>query len=103
MIAREERVPRSLRRFAVPIGIALLAYVILVPLTSTDTAQQALRIFEEDQQKLRGQGRGAGSLLRVHDHFRRHPTSTTARASADTGLAFQTIATAISEVTTGTK
>jgi len=62
---------------------------------ATDTAQQALRIFEEDQQKLRGQGRGAGSLLRVHDHFRRHPTSTTARASADTGLAFQTTATAI--------
>ena len=41
MIAREERVPRSLRRFAVPIGIALLAIVILVPLTSTDAAQQA--------------------------------------------------------------
>ena len=41
MIAREERVPRSLRRFAVPIGIVLLAIVILVPLTSTDAAQQA--------------------------------------------------------------
>src|SRR5438128_6397654 len=41
MIAREERVPRSLRRFALPIGIALLAYVVLVPLTSTDAAQQA--------------------------------------------------------------
>jgi len=41
MIAREERVPRRLRRVALPIGIILLAIVILVPLTSTDTAQQA--------------------------------------------------------------
>src|SRR5438128_10707555 len=41
MIAREERVPRRLRRFALPIGVVLLAYVILVPLTSSDTAQQA--------------------------------------------------------------
>src|SRR5438128_6335649 len=41
MIAREERVPRSLRRFLLPIGIILLAMVILVPLTSTDAAQQA--------------------------------------------------------------
>ncbi|TMF55749.1 MAG: branched-chain amino acid ABC transporter permease [Chloroflexi bacterium] len=41
MIAREERVPRSLRRFAVPLGIILLAIAILVPLTSTDAAQQA--------------------------------------------------------------
>src|SRR3989454_11208308 len=41
MIAREERVPRSLRRVALPIGIILLAIAILVPLTSTDAAQQA--------------------------------------------------------------
>ncbi len=41
MIAREERVPRSLRRLAVPLGIILLAFAILVPLTSTDAAQQA--------------------------------------------------------------
>ena len=41
MIAREERVPRRLRRVALPIGIILLAIVILVPLTSTDAAQQA--------------------------------------------------------------
>ncbi len=41
MIAREERVPRRLRRVALPIGIILLAVVILVPLTSTDAAQQA--------------------------------------------------------------
>lgn len=62
---------------------------------ATDTAQRALRMFDEDRQQLRGSGRNAGSLLRVHEHLRRHPATTARRAARETGLAFQTTASAM--------
>jgi Fic family protein len=60
-----------------------------------ETAQRALRMFDEDRQRLRGLGRTAGSLLRVHESLRQHPATTAGRVAADTGLAFQTAASAI--------
>lgn len=57
---------------------------------ATETAQRVLRVFDEDQQRLRDQGRSAGSLLKMHEHFRRYPASTISRAAAETGLSFQT-------------
>jgi branched-chain amino acid transport system permease protein len=41
VIGRKERVPRGLRRLALPIAVVVLAFVVLAPLTSTDAAQQA--------------------------------------------------------------
>lgn len=61
---------------------------------ATETAHKALRMFEEDRQRLQGLGPGAGSLLRVHEHARRHPAITIKRAAAGTGLVFRTVATA---------
>jgi Fic family protein len=60
-----------------------------------ETAQRALRMFDEDRQRLRGLGRTAGSLLRVHESLRQHPATTARRVAADTGLAFQTATSAI--------
>jgi Fic family protein len=60
-----------------------------------ETARRALRMFDEDRQRLRGLGRTAGSLLRVHESLRQHPAATAGRVAADTGLAFQTATSAI--------
>jgi Fic family protein len=62
---------------------------------ATETVRRALRMFDEDRQQLRGSGRSAGSLLRVHEHLRRHPATTARRAATDTGLAFQTTSSAM--------
>jgi Fic family protein len=60
-----------------------------------ETAQRALRMFDEDRQRLRVLGRTAGSLLRVHESLRQHPATTATRVAAGTGLAFQTATAAI--------
>ncbi len=58
---------------------------------AVDTAQRLLRLFEADRQQLRAAGRIAGTTLRLHESFSRHPLRTIARMVKEIGLSKPTI------------
>lgn len=59
---------------------------------AVDTAQRLLRLFHEDRDTLRANGRMAGTALQLHEAFTRHPLLTTSRLGKDTGLSKPAIA-----------
>jgi Fic family protein len=50
------------------------------------SARTALKLLEEDRGALRESGRATGTMLLVHDWFRRHPIATIASAAQGLGL-----------------
>ena len=59
---------------------------------AVDTAQRLLRLFHEDRDTLRANGRMAGTALQLHEAFTQHPLLTTSRLGKDTGLSKPAIA-----------
>jgi Fic family protein len=50
------------------------------------SARTALKLLEEDREALRESGRATGTMLLVHDWFRRHPVATITSAAQGLGL-----------------
>jgi Fic family protein len=50
------------------------------------SARTALKLLEEDREALRESGRATGTMLLVHDWFRRHPIATITSAAQGLGL-----------------
>lgn len=52
------------------------------------TAQRLNALFAEDQKRIQGKGRAAGSAFRVHDVLKERPITTLQEAATRTGLSF---------------
>lgn len=59
---------------------------------AVDTAQRLLQLFQRDRERLRAQGRIAGTALQLLDGFARNPLRTSRLLVAETGLSKPTIA-----------
>lgn len=62
---------------------------------ASQTATNALALFEEDRRKLQRLGKASGTAIGVHDHLRRHPLSTIGRARLELGLSIPAVTSAI--------
>jgi len=69
--------------------------IITVAAGAVDTAQRLLALFQQQQQQVRGLGRGAASAMRLLDHLQRQPITTAPQAAAATGMAFNTVQSAL--------
>ena len=63
------------------------------------TAQNILRIFEHDRQRIEQLGRPAGSALRLHQYLQKNPLITIQKAADDTGMTRPTVATSVKHLT----
>lgn len=62
---------------------------------AVETVHALTRMAQEHRERIQSVGRGAGSVLRVHEAMLRTPIITTARASEATGLVPNTIASCV--------
>ncbi|HYW12077.1 MAG TPA: Fic family protein [Longimicrobium sp.] len=72
-----------------------LAGVVATAEQATTTARRILDLFDRDRDKIAGLGRTSGSVLRVHDYFRRTPLASTTRIAQALALTAPTVATAL--------
>ena len=59
---------------------------------AVETAQEMLRIFGEDRQRIKALGRPAASALRVHESLQKHPVCTVAGMARRLGISAPTVA-----------
>jgi len=59
------------------------------------TARRLVALFGEDREPISGAGRGAGSMLRVHDAIKARPITSLQEVVRQTGLSFPTAGTAM--------
>ena len=64
--------------------------VIAVASSAVETARRLLALSARHRQQVQGMGRGAASALRLLDHLQRQPVTTAPRATAATGMSFNT-------------
>ena len=68
---------------------------------AVSTAQRLSRMFQEDRNRIQSAGgRGAGSMLRVHDALKSRPILSLPAARRHTRLSFQTVASAMERLVT---
>ena len=62
---------------------------------AVSTAQRLQSLFQQDQARIKQQGRAAGSALRVHQALKERPVRSVPEAAAHAGLSFPTAANAM--------
>ena len=68
---------------------------------AVSTAQRLSRMFQEDRNRIQAAGgRGAGSMLRVHDALKSRPILSLPAARGHTRLSFRTVASAMERLVT---
>jgi Fic family protein len=65
------------------------------------SAKAALELLDRDREALRDVGRATGTVLQVHDWFRRHPIATISSASTGLGLTKPPVSRAIERMVEG--
>lgn len=65
---------------------------------AVDSARRILALMEADRRRIEDGAARAGSVLRVHDHLRRHPVGSQKTVSAATGLSPPTVNGAFAEL-----
>jgi Fic family protein len=65
---------------------------------ATTTARRILDVFDDDRERLVSLGRAAGSVLRVHDFFRRNPLAPVPRIASELHLSPPTVAMALARM-----
>lgn len=62
---------------------------------TTGASRRILTLFAEDRGRLQQSGRRASTLLRVHEHFQKHPIASIRAVAEATSMTFPTAATAV--------
>ena len=63
-----------------------------------DAANQIVRLFKDDRERISARGERAGSVLRIHEQMQRHPYLTATRLAKEAGLTLPTVNVALGEL-----
>lgn len=89
------RCPRSRPSRLGRLVVVFLEGVKEVSETAVSTAERLGGLFRTDRARLEGMGRGAGSVIRVHDALKARPIQPLAAICERSGLSFPTAASAM--------